>query len=59
MIIVMNDAGQLEPVQGEHRDTFATAAECYEAARGLYVDAPASAQSVSIVCIKDPSGRDA
>jgi hypothetical protein len=59
MIIVLNESGQPEQIQGEHRLTFATAAECYEAARELYESAPESAVSVGHACIKDTQGRDA
>jgi hypothetical protein len=59
MIIVLNESGQTEQIQAEHRLTFATAAECYEAARDLYEQAPDVAVSVGHVCVKDAQGRRA
>ena len=59
IVVVLNESGQPEQVQGEHRLTFATAAECYEAARELYESAPENAVSVGHACIKDMQGRDA
>ena len=59
MIIVLNESGQPEQIQGEHRLTFATAAECNAAARELYESAPENAVSVGHVCVNDAQGRRA
>ena len=59
MVIVLNESGQPEQIQAEHRLTFATAAECYEAARDLYEQAPDAVVSVGHVCVKDAQGRRA
>ena len=45
MVIVLNESGQPERFEGEHRARFTTAAECYEAARELYDNAPDNAVS--------------
>ena len=59
MIIVLNESGQPEQIHGEHRLTFATAAECNAAARELYEQAPDAVVSVGHVCVKDAQGRRA
>lgn len=59
MIIALNESGQPEQFQAEHRLTFATAADCNDAARELYESAPENAVSVGHACIKDMQGRRA
>jgi hypothetical protein len=59
IIIVLSESGQPEQIQGEHRARFASAAECYEAARELYEGAPENAVSVGHACVKDAQGRRA
>lgn len=59
MVVLLNESGQPERFEGEHRARFTTAAECYEAARELYDNAPDNAVSVGAACIRDGQGRDA
>lgn len=53
IVFFMNDAGQVAPMRGEHPHTFATAAECYDAAADLYQDDDARIQGVSILCARE------
>ena len=59
MVVLLNESGQPERFEGEHRARFTTATECYEAARELYDNAPDNAVSVGHVCVKDAQGRRA
>jgi len=59
MVVLLDESGQPERFEGEHRARFTTAAECYEAARDLYEQAPDVAVSVGHACVKDAQGRRA
>jgi hypothetical protein len=53
MVFIMNDAGQVEQVSGEHQLTFSSAQDCYEAAADLYRDTHDAVQGISIMCVKE------
>ena len=54
LVFVLDDAGQVAPVRGEHPQLFASAQDCYEAAAELYQDAGDRVHGISILCAKEP-----